>query len=216
MKKPLSILNEQQQTLVDELTGMYGIEKEQIFFFENDSKPFLTYEANAQLCNQLTNLIHIGVEPVPSAFADSVAVKCSIAFQNGNERSAIGVANLSEKVDEDFEISEQQAMNLASSRALRNVLRTAGIDLLKLHQQAISGENNLAFRPKSNFVSLLGQAHQLGKEAGLIVGEDKTAWYAILRNRYGVDKSNHLTEDMLANFVAFLGTLTPQFQKLAA
>jgi len=214
--QPQKILNAEQSALVAELSMTYGIEPEEIIFFDNESTPFLTYEANWVLCNHLTSLIHIGVEPVPSAFTDSVSVKCSIIFKNGNERSAVGVANIAEKINE-RDISQQQAINLASSRALRSVLRASGIDLIKLHHQSIKGEV-LDFQVKSNYNALLGQAHRLGTEAELIIGDDKSAWYRLLKNRYGVQRSNELSEDQLADFVAILKTLVPQGMetKLAA
>lgn len=214
--QPQKILNADQSALVAELSMTYGIDPEEIIFFDNDSNPFLTYEANSVLCNHLTSLVHIGVEPVPSAFQDSVSVKCSIIFKNGNERSAVGVANISEKINE-RDISQQQAINLASSRALRSVLRASGIDLIKLHHHSVKGGDLLDFQGKSNFNSLLGQAHRLGNEAELIIGDDKTAWYRLLKNRYGVQRSNELTEDQLADFVAVLKTLVPQgFERKAA
>lgn len=215
MNEPRKILNAEQTALVAELVDAYGIEPEQIAFYDDTAKPFLFYEANAALCNQLTNLAQIGVEPVASQFDDAVAVKCTILTVAGREVSAVGVANLSEKIEESGDISYQQAINLASSRALRSVLRAAGIDLIKLHRQAMTGEV-LGFKPKSNYTALLGQAHKLGADAGLIVRQpetgttDKSAWYRLLKNRYVAGKSSDLSETQLADFVAVLNTLVPQ------
>ena len=214
--KKQKILNAEQTALVTELSENYGIDPEQIIFFENEAKPFLTYEATANLINHLkTDIIDINVDPVQSTFPDSVSVKCTIVFKNENKRSSVGVANLAEKIDESAEISEQQAMNLASSRALRNVLRVAGIDLMRLHNQSMNREV-LDFKHKSNKNLLLAEVHQLGTEAGLINGDNKSAWYALLNSRYNVASSNELDEVGLSDFAAVLKTFAPANRKIAA
>lgn len=212
MSEPQKILSAEQSALVAELTMTYGIEPEDIIFFGTDPKPFLTYEATCALCNQLTMLDNIEIEPVASAFQDSLVFRCTLTLHDGRTRSAVGVVNINETVDGQ-PMSEQQVTQLASSRAIRNALKTAGIDLLKLHQQLLRDDDTLPF--KSNVASLIAQSHILGREAGLIMDDDKTAWYRLLRNRYGKSASNELTEDQLADFVAVLKTLVPQ-GKLAA
>lgn len=208
-------LKPEEKALAEELVETYKIEREDIIFFEGDPKPFLMYEANCVLCNSLTNLIHIGVEPVPSAFADSVSVKCSIILQNGNERTAVAVANLQETIHGN-KITEPQALSLASSRALRSVLRAAGIDLLKLHERVKKGENILDFTPQSIRTSLLGQAHLLGVEKLLIVGDDKTLWQQSLWIRYCVRSSSELSETQLPDWIAFLQAYEPPLKNGAA
>jgi hypothetical protein len=211
--QPQKILSAEQSALVAELTTAYGIEPEDIIFFGNDPKPFLTYEATCALCNQLTNMHDISIEPQPSGFVDSLAYRCTLTLSDGRTRSAVGVANIKETADEK-PMSEQQLVQVASSRAIRNALKTAGIDLLKLHLQFVRGEvDSLNF--KSNYASLIAQAHILGKEAGLINGDDKFAWYRLIENRYGQLSSNSLSETELADFVAVLKTLVPQVKRAA-
>lgn len=202
------VLNAEQNALVVELTENYGIEPEEIMFFQNEAKPFFTYEATCALINRLTGVQDITIEPMQSGMTDSLSLRCALLTREGYTRSAVGVANFNETID-GVKMSEQQIYSLASSRAIRNALRTAGIDLIKLHNQISKGEV-IDFKVKSNFAALIGQAHQLGKEAGLIVGEDKSAWRVVLNNRYGKSKSNELSEDELADFVAVLKTLVPQ------
>jgi hypothetical protein len=205
MNEPKKVLNSEQSALVAELTAEYGIEPEDILFFDDSAKPFLTYEAASALSNKLADLFQIGVEPVVSPFADSIAVKCTIVTKDGHERSAVGVANRAEKIN-DSDISDQQAINLASSRALRNVLRAAGIDLIKLHRQATGGELTDKGM-KSNRTSLIGQAHKIGVEIGLIFENEKAPWRNVLKSRYNVTTSADLTEEQLSDLVAFLNTL---------
>lgn len=211
--QPKKILSSEQALLVSELTMTYGIEPEEILFFGNDTKPFLTYEATCVLCNSLTMLNSIDIEPVNSNFRDSYLFRCNLLLNDGRTRSAVGVVNANETVDGQ-PLSEQQITQLGSSRAIRNALKTAGIDLMKLHYAAVKGDSpNIPF--KSNFATLLAQVHALGTEVGLICGDDKSAWYAFIRNRYGVESSSKLTEDQLADFAACLKSFVPS-QKIAA
>lgn len=214
--QPIKVLTADQSALVAELTMTYNIEPEEIMFFVNDPKPFLSYEATCALCNQLTNMQDITIEPQHSFFADSLTYRCTLTLSDGRTRSAVGVVNIKETVD-GKDLTEQQISQLASSRAIRNALKTAGIDLFKLHKEMINGEvETLPF--KSPFAKLIAQAHILGTEAGLINGTDKTAWYRLIFNRYGLESSKQMTEDQLADFVAILKTLVPQAleTKLAA
>lgn len=212
MNEPQKILNTEQSALVAELTETYGIEPEEILFFEGDTKPFLFYAATCALCNQLMNLQDIDIVPVPSVSSDSFSLKCSLIFPDGRARRATGVVNLNETIDGKA-MTEPQIFQLASARAIRNALKTANVDLISLHYES-KGEV-LNFKPKSNIASLIGQAHQLGKEALLIDGENKRPWYLLLGNRYAVNHSNELSADQLADFVAYLKTMVQPKAKAA-
>ncbi len=201
-------LNNEQAALVAELVMTYGIEADDVIFFESDPKPFLMYEANCVLANHLANISCIDAEPVPSVSDDAVTVRCTLTLSDGRVRSACGVANTAEQI-RGKESSSQQLYYLAVSRAMRSALRSAGIDLIKRHFDVKNGEDVLDFKPKSNINALLGQAHKLGAEIGFITGSDKSAWRAVLRNRYGVETSGELSEKGLADFVAFLRSLVP-------
>lgn len=207
MNEPQKILTAEQSALVAELTETYGIEPEEILFFENDKKPFLFYAATCALCNKLMKLQDIDISPAMSVSEDSFALKCSLIFPDGSARRAAGIVNLNETID-GKQMTEPQIFQLASARAIRNALKTANVDLISLHYES-KGEV-LNFKPKSNFASLIAQAHQLGKEALLIDGDNKRAWYLQIAKRYNANHSNELSEDQLSDFVAFLKTLVPQ------
>lgn len=209
------VLSGEQNALVVELTETYGIEPEEIMFFKNDVKPFLTYEATCTLINQLTGVQDITIEPMQSVLQDSLSLRCTLLTAAGYTRSAGGVANFNEAID-GVKMSEQQIYALASSRAIRNALKTAGIDLIKLHNRAKNGEDVLDFKTKSNAASLLAQAHKIGQQKGLIIGSDKSLWYHELWSRYRVGHSNELTEDQSADFVAFLNGYEPRATQAAA
>lgn len=212
MKKK-DILNAEENEMVVELTDSYGIEPEEVMFFEGDPKPFLSYEATCALCNQLLNPRDIEIVPVPSVNSDSISLKCTLVFNDGRSRSSVGVVNLNEQIDTVL-MNDGQRHQLASARAIRNALKTANIDLIKLHYAA-KGEV-LSFRSgKSDFASSISQAHILGSETGFISGKDKTAWYALLRNRYQVEHCNELSQIQMADFTAFLSSLLPQSQQAA-
>lgn len=214
MNESVKILSAEQSAIISELVDNYAIDPEQVIFFAEDgTKPFLKYEAACALSNALLpDLIDIDVVPVQSATGDSYALKCSLIFADGRARRASGVVNFKETIDGE-PMNESQIHQLASARAIRNALKTADIDLIGRHY-AQKGEI-LDFKPKSHYNSLLGEAHQLGKEALLIDGDNKRAWYLQIAKRYNVNHSNELSEDQLSDFVAFLKTLVPQQAKAA-
>lgn len=219
MKKddqPQVILSDQQKRLVAELVETYGIDAEEVIFFAGDPKPFLTYEATCVIANQLIDLPNIDIEPLETSFVDSLSLKCIVTLPNGWTRSNVGVVNMHETIDGRL-MSSQQLYQAASSRAIRNALRTAGIDLIKLHTSRGSDDTTEYTGPdRSSRANLLAQVHVLGTEAGLI-GErnDRTAWKSFLFNRYGVESSAVLSEPALADLAAALKTLRPA-HKMAA
>lgn len=206
--EPRENWNDQQQALADELVAKYEIEYKDILFFGDDPEPFLTYEANSMLCNHLANISAIDVEPVPAVSEDSVSVRCTLTIHNGYVRSAVGVTNVNEKIN-GAEPSSQQIYNLAASRAMRSALRSAGIKLINRHREAMGKTDELSLKIQSNSDSLLRQAHALGAEKGLIIGANKTLWYHELWTRYRVNSSKNLTEEQLADFVAYLNSYVP-------
>lgn len=208
------ILNVEQNALVVELTETYGIKPEEIIFFGKDADPFLSYEATCRLSNRLLNLTDIDIEPVPSVHADSFSVKCSLVFGDGRTRRGVGVVNLNETIEGET-MNDSQVYQLASARSIRNALKNADVDLIAEHRQATS-DQPLEFKVKSNYVSLLGQAHILGEKKQLIVGDNKALWYQELWSRYRVGNSNRLDETQLADFVAYLNSYEPPVAQQAA
>lgn len=201
------VLNEQQQSLAIELAETYGIQPEDIIFFGDDSTPFLTYEATCVMANKLADLQDIDLMPVHSVSSDSISLKCVLTLANGRTRGTVGVVNINETID-DKKMSDSQLLALASARAIRGALQIADIDLMKLHRKENS--DVLEFNPKAQENKLIAHAHLLGKEAGLIVGDDKTGWYRLLKNRYQASSSSELTAPYLADLIAVLKTLVPQ------
>lgn len=212
---PQKILNTEQKHLVAELCSAYGISPEEIIFFTDDSTPLFSYEATCVLCNRLTELKGIDLEPVNNGFVDSLSYRCTLTLPDGSTRSAVGVANVNETQD-NVRLSGAQLTALASGRAIRNTLRVAAIDLLKLHARLNKDAIVFSGLPRSNFENLVRQAHALGIEAGQIIGRDKSPYHAIMQNRYGKTHTNELTEAELADFVAVLKTLVPQTGQMAA
>lgn len=221
MNNPQKILSREQSALVSELVDFYGIEPEDVTFFPDDPKPFLSYEATCAVANQLTDIRDIDIKPVEPAFADSLSLKCTLTLADGKTRSAVGVVNLDERIG-DNPMSSQQIYQTASSRAIRNALRTAGLDLIKLHEQLKNGGAvNAAAGSEGSRESLIRQVHALGQEAGLILSysdgvRDKTGWRAFLQRRYGLGSTQHFSEELLADLAAVLRTIVePQAKKAA-
>lgn len=208
-------LSPEQNYLVSELAATYGIDPDEIIFYTGEPRPFFKYEATCVLCNSLTDLQSIDIEPINNGFVDSVSYRCTLMQADASTRSAVGVANVGETDGDGKVLTPSQLIETASGRAIRSALRVAGIDLLKLHNQADDTVVRFSGPTANNHASLLRLVHKLGQEAGLIIGKDKTAWHRILDNRYKVQSSDRLTEDQLSDFAAVLNTLVPQ-QKNAA
>jgi hypothetical protein len=217
MNNQQTILNGDQTALVVELTQDYGIKPEDIIFFSDSPEPFFSYEANCYLLNQLTDCVAIELSPWPSIAGDSISTKCELTFPGGKVRSDVGVANLAETLDGQT-MSEEQTRSLSEARAIRGAVRTAGIDLVKLHREARSGVKQTA-EVKSTRAALLGQAHKLGRDMGFIFDEhgkaNKSLWRRLILNRYSLESCEELNDEYLADFVAWLNSMRP-LRKAAA
>jgi hypothetical protein len=219
MKSKKTILNGDQVNLVAELTQAYDAKPEEIMFFEADQEPFLGYDLSCKMLNRLLNPQGIDAFPVPSAFDDSIQMKVVLTNRDGSTRSNVGVANKNETDENGNPLTNEQLIALANSRGLRSTLRSASINLIELHKNR-GKVTSIADGGKSNSAALIGQAHVLGKEIGLIYTDsegntNKQLWRRALIYRYGVEHSNELSESGLADFVAFLQALRPA-QRAAA
>lgn len=202
-----------QHALIAELAATYGVEPDQIRFFSADPRPFFDHEAAAAICRRLAGARGIKNHQVASINADSISMECEITFDDGFTSSAVGVANTNETID-GKPMTEEQLKRLATSRAMRGTLVNAGVDLLKLHNQKMFGTVT-DISTRTNRQKLSNEAHALGEEVCAIVGKNKTVWMKMLLKRYGVFTSTTLSDEQLADLVAFLKTFT-QPQQMAA
>jgi len=201
----------EQNLLIAEICAAYGLEPDQIIFYNDDPRPSFDREATAKLIHALTDAVAIEDDIVPSHLEDTICVKYRVTFADGTSSASTGAAALNAKKDGE-PMSREEIQSLATSRASRSALTNRGIDLLKLHNQRMS--KNVSDMPgKSTRARLIARAHLLGAEAGLIVGDDKTAWQATLYEKFNVINSNELDDDKLAEFVAIL---EPMAHKQAA
>ncbi len=216
MQSKQQLLSASQASLVADLAGRYGIDPSEITFFTDDPKPFLGYEATCVMLGRLRpDLVSIDIEPIETSFVDSLSLRCSLTFADGRHRSAVGVVNVAEQLD-GKPMSSQQLYQAASGRAIRNALRTAGIDIVKLHAESVDDPKEVS-SPKTERAALLAQVHALGKEVGLISAETgKEHWSSFLMHRYGVASSSQLGTELLADLAATLRTLNSPFTNFAA
>lgn len=199
----------EQMQLVSEFTQDYGIAPEQIVFFGDDPKPLFDVEAGAVLARELAGVQGIAVGLTESHAQDTITMECGLTFE-GYFASATGSANVNEEADGQ-PMSRQRIERLASSRAMRSALIFAGKDLVKLHRQRRTGVLQFTGPDKSNRERLLGRAHALGKEVGLVYDNgEKHLWRAMLSKRYGVDSSAVLADEKLEDLCAFLSSLRPK------
>lgn len=210
-------LTAEQAALVGEITGLFDVQPEELVFFGDDPRPLIGYEATCVIANQLVpDLSGIIIEPVQSVAADSVSLLCTLKFADGKMRGAVGVANSGEPGDGGEVMSEQQLQQLASSRAIRNALRVAGIDLVRLLRSSRNvAEFSGPAKQRSNRDNLLAQAHAIGAEVGYIRDNDKILWRRVLNNRYGVASSSDLSDPQLADLVALLRSINEPYKKAA-
>ena len=214
MNNPQQILNQAQLALKADLCDTYKIDPSEVIFFDDEAEPFLGYEAMCVMANTLIpDLAGIELETVDNSFVDALTVKTILTFGTGKVRSAVGVVNVNEKIGE-VVMNPQQRQQTASSRSMRNALRTAGKDLIRLHrEERFVGQESSDKEfsgPKRYRETLLARVHILGKEAGLIEGGDKSLWHRAISNRYsGARGSNELGDAQLEDFAAFLSSLRP-------
>jgi hypothetical protein len=205
-------LTHEQASLIASLSSTYGIDPDDVRFFDQSGTPFLGYEAMCAMINALcpeVRGIDLAVEQSP--FPDAIGVRCSLTLADGRCRSAVGVANAGEKLGDEV-MSPQQLHYVACSRALRLALRTAGIDLLRLH--SASG----MYRERKTIdvrTTLLAQVHLLGREIGILRDDDRSAWEALLEHRYGVRSSAALQQAQLADLASVLRALKSTSQAVS-
>ena len=213
-------LTPEQAAIVNEITARFDVDAAEIVFFGTEPRPLIGYEATCVMANALVpDLQALIIEPVQSVTTDSVSMLCTIKLADGRSRAAVGVANVLETADDD-QMSEQQLQHLASSRAVRNTLRVAGIDLLRLMRTSSVGRTGDAEfsgppQQRSNRDNLLAHTHILGQELGYIRGDDKTLWRQLLNNRYGVESSIELSDPQLSDFAALLSSIRSPFKQAA-
>lgn len=228
----------EQHELIADLCTTYGIEPDQIVFFENDPEPIFDREATSILLHKLTDVAGIEDEPLPPPSQDAVASKYRVTFKDRSFAASSGVANLNEQI-KGRTVTVDEARSLSIGRAARSALKNKGINLLKLHFQRKSGKvatpnfsvtvpievevtsRGASEAPesiKTERARLIGHVHALGAEAGLIneftdpsEGKitDKTEWYKAIGTRYGIDSCYGLDNDQLRDFAAYLKTLLP-------
>lgn len=216
MTTKYNTIKQQQAELASELSAEYGIDPSEVIFFGDDPRPLFSYEAGCILVNALVNPREIDIEPVESVLGDAVSYRCMLTLANGNVRSVVGTANVGETDCDGQPLSPAQIEALAQSRALRGVLRAAGIDLVKLHRNR-SGVVEFTGPERSDIyrATLIAQAHMWAKKAGLISGDNDSLYRGTLRSRYDKNSSTQLTDEELADFVAFLSVLSPPQRKAA-
>lgn len=219
------VLNTDQKNFIAEMAATYGIDPDEIMFFSDTDKPFFGYEATCILCDRLAELPAIDLNPVDSILPDSLSVKCSITLADGRVRSGLGMVNLGETLD-DKPLSATQLLATASARAIRSALRSAAIDLFRLHRESKRGPGGIEYSgpPITERQRLIREVHALGYETGYIFDvshdggakvPDKTGWRRILETRYHTDSSADMTDADLADLASFLRSQRPRFDRAA-
>lgn len=215
-----NFLKDDQKALIVELSETYKFPASEIVFFDGEPEPTLGYEAQAAMCDALENPLSIAMEAITPVSSDSVGFQCILTLQDGRVRSNIGIANVLENIDGKL-LTQQQLEALAQSRAFRNTLKIANINLIRRHFEKKQGVetapgNEIADEQKER-IRFYASIHAFAVEAGLIFkNEDNTpnkeGYRRVLSQRYDVGTSALLSLAELRDFEAFLKALAPHKQ----
>lgn len=212
-------LTNQQLEIVTEFTSEYGVDHDEIIFFDSSPRPWFQYEAACAILAKLVPIREILAFPVNCPQPDSVAAQCSIILPDGPKFSSFGVVNLAEQIQGEPISNIQAAYGVATARAIRATLRAADIDLVALHYQRVGKPVPGSERfesPKSNRAALLARVHKLGHDLGLLSNASRSEWAALLRHRYGVSSSGELSDFNLADFASWLSAKSANPSRRAA
>ncbi len=200
----------QQEMLVREFVAAYDINPDQVSFDGESGPPFFYYEALAQIVTALTDFAELGASE-PEIDVTNGHVTCSAFIKLRDERTvrSFGSSFIQEALP-GGEVVEtyQKGLDVSRARALRSALRMVGFDPVRAHEARKAGEKPAETRitPEDEQRNKeLAEIHILAEQAGLIVGENKTAYYRQLSVFFpAANSSGELNAKERAQFIALL------------
>lgn len=199
----------QQESLRREFVETYGIDLEQVIFFDETPTPFFLFEALAQIVAALGSFREVAVtHPEIDERNGNATCEAALTLEDGRVVRSFGSAFVGDtllgKEVSDF----QMAFDLSRARALRSALRLAGFDVVKKHEQhkrGLKAETPTLAPEEEQRNRELAEIHIVAEEAGLIVGGDKSAYYRQLGVFFpGVQSASHLNARERSQFAALL------------
>jgi hypothetical protein len=209
-----------QESLASEFASDYGISRDQIIFFDDSDEPFFLFEALAQIVAELTNFpaLHVG-SPAVNFEHGLVTCEATITLADNRTFGSAGAAFINETLPGGETLDDYlTATDIARARALRSALRLVGFDPVRAHLSR--GREATATRPDPETERRnkeLAEIHILAEQAGLIVGDDKSAYYRQLWVFFpGVESAGELGAKERAQFIALLRGVKSAREKAAA
>ncbi|MET0646414.1 MAG: hypothetical protein ABW208_07310 [Pyrinomonadaceae bacterium] len=207
-------LNLQQESLVGEFVTAYGIDADQVIFFDDTPAPFFLFEALAQIVGALGNFREVAVtHPEIDERNGNATCEAALTLDDGRVVRNFGSSFVGDTIPGKEVNDFQTAFDIARARALRSALRLAGFDPVKRHEQSKRGEKGeeTVISPEAEQRNKeLAEIHALAAEAGLIVNapgalEDKSAYYRQLQVFFpAVSSAGELSAKERAQFIALL------------
>lgn len=201
--------NLKQEALVGEFVSAYDIDAKQVIFFDDSEAPFFLFEALAQIVSVLADFREVAVtKPEIEERNGNATCEAAITLEDGRVVRSFGSSFVGDTLPGKEVGDFQTAFDLARARALRSALRLAGFDPVKRHEQRKRGEKAAApiLSPEAEQRNKeLAEIHAIAEEAGLIIGNDKSAYYRQLGVFFpGVPSAGELSAKERASFIALL------------
>jgi hypothetical protein len=213
-------LNLQQESLVGEFVTTYGIDADQVVFFDDTAAPFFLFEALAQIIGVLGNFREVAVtHPEIDEKNGNATCEAALTLEDGRVVRSFGSSFVGDILPGKEVADFQTAFDLARARALRSALRLAGFDPVKRHEQSKRGEKagTPTISPEEERRNReLAEIHALAAEADLIKGEDKSAYYRQLSVFFPhVSSAGDLNTKERAQFIAMLRGIKSARERVA-
>ena len=205
------VLTLEQESLVRTFQRSYGIEPEQIYFYDETLDPDFALEAMSILTLVLAPHIQdIRIEIASLDQARGLALSRGVVVladgrtRSGDAGCAVGEMLPSGEIVETL----KSASDLSGARSLKKALRMVGFDAVRAHEARERGDEAPPARltPEEEQRERENkEIHALAEECGYIVGKDKTRYRQQIGLWFeGKDSSLQLTAAERAKLIAYL------------
>lgn len=174
------LLTPEQHSVVKEFRESYGIEAHQISFDGQSATPIFDYESLSLLASLLGDFRDIATSIDQLDYTHGLAsCNCTITLGAGATRTMFGSARVGQLMHDQRTIQDiDDALTLASYRALRRALRAVGFDPIRAHRQRLAGLPNVHQPVPDDEIRQkeLAQIHLLADELGWITRGDDSRY----------------------------------------
>jgi hypothetical protein len=187
-----------QQEIADQFVAVYDIFADQIAFDGDSTEPILDYEALCRVADVLTDFKSIDTSEI-TFDANTETAKCvgGVRIASGKHIVLAEFASIGECLPNTSTItSVDDARRLARSRALRSLIRAAGVNILKAHKQLLTTGEVVASEPIDPRAKQYKEIGVLKRELGLEVNGDDSEFRRFLGDTCDGKKSAKELDDV--------------------